>query len=97
MNTIEQQTCLQFSNRSDQSDYIEFTSFGEDGCTSYVGRQGGRQEVTLGPRCGNLGTILHELGHALGLWHEQTRPDRGRYVRILYDNIESENRRWFDK
>ena len=34
-----------------------------------------------------VGTILHEMGHVIGLWHEHARSDRNSYVSVDYNNV----------
>ena len=57
-------------------------------CCSYVGQLGlGKQGISLAKICLAFPTILHEIGHLIGFWHEHTRPDRGTYVDVLYNSI----------
>jgi len=68
----------------DGIDYISFEAL--NGCYSAVGRRGGKQIISLGAGCG-VGPAIHEIGHALGLWHEQGRSDRDKFIRINKENI----------
>ncbi|CAB3997792.1 Zinc metallo ase nas-6 [Paramuricea clavata] len=89
-------TCIKFrKKKSKDRDYVIFM-YGV-GCNADVGRKGGRQYVSLGRGCSDTSVIIHELGHVAGFWHEQNRPDRGRYVDIMWNNIIPDYRFAFDK
>jgi len=75
-------------------DYLRFQT--GTGCASWVGRQGGEQEVWIAPSC-SAGSVMHEIGHALGLEHEHTRSDRDQYIQINWDNIDPQKWHNFDK
>lgn len=70
----------------------------ETGCWSTVGKTGGRQVVNLQKECfSQKGTVVHELLHALGFYHEQNRSDRDNYVKIINANIQSDKIINFEK
>jgi len=77
---------IQFIERSNEGHYILVVRE-TDGCSSYEGMQSGGQMLNLGVGCMVHGIIQHEFIHALGLAHEQNRPDRDEYVIIHFDNI----------
>jgi len=108
MRTMEEKTrrddgreCIKFVPRTNQLNYIRIVN--GSGCSSNVGQLGiaGPQNVSLmhrpGGTCITLGIVMHELLHALGSWHEQSRPDRDNYVRINYQNIPAANQHNFNK
>uniref|UniRef100_A0A671NPW5 Metalloendopeptidase n=1 Tax=Sinocyclocheilus anshuiensis TaxID=1608454 RepID=A0A671NPW5_9TELE len=67
-------------------------------CWSYLGMIGGSQTVSLqSPGCMWSGVAAHELMHALGFVHEQSRSDRDHHVSILWENIIENQRHNFKK
>ena len=78
---------LTFFPRSNQSNYIKFVRSSAN--NSNVGMKGGEQIINL-YNYNNQGTVAHEIGHAIGLWHEHTRADRDHYIIINWNNLKKE-------
>ena len=90
----EQHTNVRFKKRTDDDkDYVHFKRL--NGSWSFVGRQGGMQEASIGASA-TVGTAIHEIGHALGLWHEQSRTDRDQHVTVYTNRVSEANRHNFD-
>jgi len=88
-------TCIPFTEVSPSynSEYKIFVKNDEDGCwTSPMGYPilyRTDTEMNLG-WCNSMlqvGNIIHELGHAMGMAHEHMRSDRDKYVKIDFANM----------
>nr|XP_053633019.1 protein SpAN-like [Cherax quadricarinatus] len=85
-------TCIKFTPVSNNTNQPYLRYYYGSGCWSNVGYQriiG--QNISIGRNCDKLGTVVHETGHAIGFFHEQSRPDRDNYVKIIFSNIASNN------
>lgn len=90
----EEKTNLRFEKRTNQAGYVEFRN--GEGCSSHIGYLGYMQVINLSSWC-TTGTIIHEIGHTVGLLHEHTRSDRDNYINVFPENVDDEYKYVFEK
>jgi len=81
---------IDFILRTTEDEYITIQNDG--GCSSFIGRvgrffSGGSQSMNIGWCVNAPASIQHEMMHAMGFYHEQSRIDRDEYVSIHSENI----------
>ncbi|XP_037532507.1 meprin A subunit beta-like [Nematolebias whitei] len=89
-------SCIDFKVWESEKFYLNLQKF--SGCWSYVGQTfANGQDLSIGAGCDIIGIAEHEILHALGFYHEQSRYDRDDYVQIVLNNIIKGYESNFDK
>ncbi|KAM6910436.1 meprin A subunit beta-like [Xenentodon cancila] len=79
-------SCINFKPRASEDFYIVIRNLNK--CSSFVGKkEANGQELSIGKNCDQVYIVEHEILHALGFFHEQSRYDRDDYVTIEFENI----------
>ncbi|XP_074658978.1 astacin-like [Tubulanus polymorphus] len=91
MEGFHKHTCVRWVPYTDQPYFILFRRT-QGGCSSGIGMSSNfynykGQRLLLGEGCFIIGTIRHEMMHALGFYHEQSRWDRDKYITINQRNV----------
>ncbi|XP_066934829.1 seminal metalloprotease 1-like [Clytia hemisphaerica] len=91
MKIIERRSCIKFQETSftDRPKHFLAITTG-NGCYSTVGSSNFPLNILSlkFPNCFDCSSIVHELLHALGFFHEQQRMVRDKYVKINWKNIQ---------
>ena len=85
INHYHSNTIVRWVPRTNETNYVKFLTIDGSMNWSAIGMYGGEQSISLSSN--SPGIIIHEMAHALGLYHEMSRSDRDNYVNINWENI----------
>ncbi|KAF8372530.1 hypothetical protein PRIPAC_78959 [Pristionchus pacificus] len=84
----EGRTCVKFREATETDKNVVVFNHISPGCSSSVGMVGGKQTVNLGSGCFSVTVVAHEVSHAFGTLHVQSRSDRDNYIIVDTANIQ---------
>lgn len=87
-----EKTVISLRPRSEQADYARFTATDSGFCRAKVGVVGGETGIYIPPGGCSVTNLIHEIGHAAGLYHEHQRKDRDAHIILLEENIDQRRR-----
>ncbi|CAJ0605112.1 unnamed protein product [Cylicocyclus nassatus] len=85
MNAFQKDTCIKFRKRTERDMYyLLISAIPEKWCYSFIGRDTSPPtnegkfitELNMDPDCFDGPTMIHELMHSIGFYHEHQREDR---------------------
>ncbi|XP_065355366.1 seminal metalloprotease 1-like [Calliphora vicina] len=93
MQIIEEKSCIRFLHATDLAKAFIRIKGEPNGCNAKVGYSDTEQFLNLeldflDQGCFRIGSIMHELLHALGFYHQHSSSDRDNYVKINWANVE---------
>ncbi|XP_031566063.1 zinc metalloproteinase nas-6-like isoform X2 [Actinia tenebrosa] len=82
----EAKTCIRFKPKTTETAFLQF--FRGQGCWGHVGHTANyMSQISIGDNCDFHHVMTHEIGHSVGFWHEQSRPDRDNSIQVLWENV----------
>lgn len=100
MNEWREKSSVRFVKRTTQARYVRFipdeVPFDRICSSSDIGMAGGEQLIRIDPTV-STGVLVHEIGHALGYYHEHKRRDRGPFINVHTSEIQPKYRYQFER